>query len=597
MLLPCHDGKWRDCISMGVRLNPLRKPRKLRHALAWLLIGALGPLLLASTFFLWWQWELQREASINRLSDVSLALQLSVDRELALDQTALQVLARSSAIDARDWPAFHLAAAEAAKLRPGTWVLLGDRSELLWLGLLLGMLGAATALAHRFWRRVALPLTELARQARQIGEHDIEMAPTEIEEVEILCKALKEAAHAERARRDEVARRLALEQDGRRLASRRADELRMADQRKDEFLAMLGHELRNPLAPIMNALAVMRRLGPADATLQRLQDMMERQTRQLARMVEDLLDVARINTGKIVLRRQRLDLRQVVEHAAQAAQAAMDRRGHVFSVVLPQEALWVDGDEARLAQILGNLLDNAAKYTEPGGTVSLSVEREQHSALVRVADNGRGIPPELLPRVFDLFAQGDAGGVRASGLGIGLHIVKRLVEKHRGQVSVQSVPGQGGTVFEVRLPLADTLASAHAHAATATPVRALHLLVVDDNEDAAESLAVLLRLDGHEVRVAHDGMQAIEAALLEPPDAVLLDINMPGLNGYEVARRLRAEPTLQDVVLIAVTGYSQPAQQRDIEQAGMHHHLTKPVDHEQVREVLARAVELRTRIG
>jgi len=764
---------------VGARLFRTRKPRKLREALAWLLLGALGPLLLASTVFLGRQWDLQREASINRLRDLAVALQLSVDRELALDQTALQVLATSGAIDARDWAAFYAAAQEAAKLRPGTWVLLGDRSErtiintfvplgtalpefserhstpgarvewekrslpwfdtrvlseplrsgrprisnlfygpvrkgpvvalsvpvtrhgevpyslafayaperfvaflqqqpasattllcvvdgngniiarnrdpakvvaqvaqppfdagsglpregvvetvtfdgvpvflahrrsdltdwtitvglpsdeilaparrslLLWLALLSGMLGAAIVLAHRFWRRVALPLIDLARQAREIGEHDIDVLPTDIEEVETLRTALKEATHAERARREEAAQRLAVEQRERLLASQHADALRAADRRKDEFLAMLGHELRNPLAPIVNALAVMRKLGPPDATLLRLEDMMERQTRQLTRLVDDLLDVARINTGRIVLRKERLDLRQIVEQAARAAQAAMDRRGHVLSVALPQEALWMDGDEARLAQILGNLLDNAAKYTEPGGAVAVSLSRDGRRAVLRVSDTGKGIPPDLLPHVFDLFKQGDLGGVRAvGGLGIGLYIVKRLVETHGGEVSVHSASGQRGSVFEVKLPLADGPELQRAHEATIAPARALRLLVVDDNEDAAESLALLLRLDGHAVRVVHGGEAAIEAALQDPPDAVLLDLNMPGVDGYEVARRLKADPSSRDIVLIAVTGYSRRAEQGKVQQAGIQYHLTKPVNHQHLRAVLAEA--------
>lgn len=770
---------------MSVRRIPLREPRTLRQSLAWLLVGVLGPLLLGSTLFLSSQWDLQREASINRLRDLSLALQLSVDREIALDQTALQVLATSAAIDARDWRAFHEAAAEAAKLRPERWVLLGDRGEntlvntlvpfgtalpefseassppgkridwrgrslpwfdtgvlseplrsglprvsnvfygplregpviaisvpvkrsgevmyalafayppeafveflqrqaqsanvlmlvvdgngniigrnrqadeaiaraanppfdrgsalpreavaetltfdgvpaffayrrsdltdwiiavgsptekileparralYLWLALLSAMIAAAALLAHRFWRRVAVPLTELARQARDSGERGIDMPPTDIEEVETLCRALRDASEAQHARREEVVRRLALEQREHLLASQHADELRVADRRKDEFLAMLGHELRNPLAPIMNALAVLRRLGPADPTVQRLQEMMERQARQLARLVDDLLDVARINTGKIVLRSQRLDLRAIVEQAAQAAQPGMDRRGHVFSVLLPQEAVWVDGDEARLAQIIGNLLDNAAKYTDPGGKVTLSLSRDSHNAMVRVSDTGRGIAADLLPHVYDLFTQGDAAGLRAAGgLGIGLHVVKRLVEKHGGAVSAASAGPGCGSLFEVRLPVAAAAKRLPQERASA-PVRALDLLVVDDNQDAAESLALMLRLDGHAVRVVYDGEAAIKSALAAPPDAILLDVNMPRMSGYEVARRLRAEASLRDTVLIAVTGYGPATHRQEIHDAGMEHHLTKPVSEQDLKPILAKVVESRIQV-
>ena len=762
---------------ISIRAIRTRRPRTLRQALAWLLLGALGPLLLGSTLFLWSQWDLQRDASMNRLRDLSLALQLSVDRELALDQTALQVLATSAAIDMRDWPAFYAAATEAAKLRPGRWVLLGDRSGktiintyapfgtllpefseahsqpgkrvewngrslpwfdtgvlseplrsglprvsdlfygpmrkgpvvalsvpvkrggeaayslafayppeafidflqqqpesanvvmlvidgngniiarnrqadeavgrisqppfsqgralareavvetvtfdgipaffayrrsgltnwtiavgvpsekileparrslALWIALLSAMLAVAALLAHRFWRRVALPLTELARAARNSGERDIDIAPTDIQEVETLCRALREASAAEHARRDEVARRLALEQREHLVASQHAQELQAADRRKDEFLAMLGHELRNPLAPIMNALAVLHRRGSVDADMQRLHDMMERQARQLARLVDDLLDVARINTGKIVLRTRRLDLRTIAGEAAQAAQPGMDRRGHAFSLLLPNEPLWVDGDEARLLQIIGNLLGNAAKYTDPGGKVTLCLSRDAQSAVAAVTDTGRGIAPGLLPHVYDLYTQGDLSGVRAAGgLGIGLHIVKHLVEKHGGAVSVESAGTGRGSRFEVRFPLAPPPEPAMPECAASAPQRALDLLVVDDNRDAAESLALMLRLDGHAVRIVCDGEAAIKSAIDQPPDAVLLDINMPGLSGCEVARRMKAEPSLRDTVLVAVTGYGQATHRREIEAAGIQHHLTKPASEQEIRDVLA----------
>ena len=365
------------------------RPRKLRVALAWPLLGALVPLLLGSTMLLWRQWDLQREGSVNRLKDSALALQLSVDRELALHQTALQVLATSVAIDNRDWAAFHAAATEATKLRLANWVVLGDASR----QMLVNTLAPFGTPLPDFLPRDPAEKRQIEWQGGSLPVHDTAVLSER-------CRrrprpSVRVATKSPAGSRSKNANRL--------IASRYADELREVDRRKDEFIAMLGHELRNPLAPISNSLAVMRKLPPGDPAMPRLQDMMERQTRQLSRLVDDLLDVSRINTGKIVLRKERLDLNTVIRQAARVAQAAMDLRRHTFTVMPCTDPLWVDGDEARLAQILDNLLDNAAKYTEPGGKVELSVRREADSAVIRVSDTGSGIRAELLPHVFDLF--------------------------------------------------------------------------------------------------------------------------------------------------------------------------------------------------
>lgn len=362
----------------------------------------------------------------------------------------------------------------------------------------------------------------------------------------------------------------------------RAAALTEADQRKDEFLAMLAHELRNPLAPVLTSVAVMRLHAANDPTLQRLLETVERQVRQLTRLVDDLLDVSRITRGKIELRREPVDLLTIVAHAAETSRPLVENRGHQLVVSVPRGPVYVEGDPTRLEQVLINLLSNAARYTEPGGRIWLNVECEGETATLRVRDTGRGIPQDMLQDIFGLFTQVDTTLDRsAGGLGLGLTLVKRLVEMHGGQVTAFSEGPGRGSEFTLHFP------RFHPHAAppaelpapepVMTAVRSLRVLVVDDNVDASQTLSDLLEIWGHETRVAFDGHGALAVAAEFGPDVVLLDIGLPGLDGYEVARRLRSFRA-PSPILVAVTGYGQEEDQRRAAEAGFRHHLTKPVE-------------------
>jgi PAS domain S-box-containing protein len=372
---------------------------------------------------------------------------------------------------------------------------------------------------------------------------------------------------------------------------RRADELAAADRRKDQFLAMLAHELRNPLAPIRNAVELMHQVETSDPGFQQSREMVERQVRHLARLVDDLLDVSRITHGSIRLRKEAVDLGMVAERAVEATRSLIDSRGHQFLLELPDSPVRLEADPARLEQIMANLLNNAAKYTMPGGRIGLSVGIQDHEAVIRVRDTGIGVPPDVLERVFEPFVQSEGTLARTEGgLGVGLTLVRSLAEMHGGSVEAHS-PGLGqGSEFVVRLPVgspAPTVAAPGPQAAAAAPARPLRVLVVEDNLDAAESMAGLLNLWGHRVRVVHDGRSALEAARAEQPDAVLLDIGLPGLDGYEVARRLRRDLGMRQSVLVAMTGYGQPEDRRRSRESGIDHHFVKPVEPSLLRELLA----------
>ncbi|HEX4590644.1 MAG TPA: PAS domain S-box protein [Gemmataceae bacterium] len=363
---------------------------------------------------------------------------------------------------------------------------------------------------------------------------------------------------------------------------RSEDQLEEANQRKDEFLAMLAHELRNPLAPIQNVVPIFKQEGGGKQHLKEATGMVERALGRIVRIVDDLLDVSRITRGKIELRKERLTLQTAVEQAVETVRPFIESRKHRLTVSLPQEAVWLDADPVRLDQVLVNLLNNAAKYTEPGGTIRLSAERLGNDCVVRVQDNGIGIGAEMLPRVFELFVQADKSLDRAhGGLGIGLTLVKRLVEMHGGAVEAHSGGVGQGSEFVVRLravPEVAGLKPEDAPARLPRPAKALRILVVDDNVDTAESLAMVLRLMGHDVRTEHTGPKALQAAVAERPDVVLLDIGLPGMDGCQVAERIREHQDLADMRLIAISGYGQQADQRRCEQAGFNHHLVKPVD-------------------
>ncbi|MBC7563881.1 MAG: response regulator [Gemmatimonadaceae bacterium] len=364
-----------------------------------------------------------------------------------------------------------------------------------------------------------------------------------------------------------------------------------ADVRKNEFLAMLSHELRNPLAPLLSAVQILRFQQIAEPQHTQAVQIIERQVRQLTRLVEDLLDVSRFTTGKFQLRLDACTIQQIVERAVATTQSLVLQRTNSLIVSLPERDLPIHADAARLEQVIVNLLHNAVKYTDAGGSIWLTVEEHDDMAVVRVRDTGIGIPPELLPRVFDLFSQAEQSLHRSEGgLGVGLCLVQRLVEQHHGSIEVFSTVGHGSE-FVVRLPLmADgvgqrprqttpTLAAVHA-------AHRVRILIVDDNVDAAESLGMVLQAAGHDVRLAHDGESALTAALANPPQVVLLDIGLPRLDGYEVAKRLRQQAGLSNVVIVAVTGYGQASDRERSRSAGFDHHLLKPVDLKAVQSIL-----------
>jgi signal transduction histidine kinase len=397
----------------------------------------------------------------------------------------------------------------------------------------------------------------------------------------------REAVRRRQELEEEVAGRKQLEQE----LQRRAEQLAEADRRKDEFLAMLGHELRNPLAPIRNAVGVLRLLGLTDPQAQWARDVIERQVGHLARLVDDLLDVSRISRGRVTLRTAPVALAEVVGRAVESSRPLLDTRRHALAVELPAEPVRLEADPDRLAQVVTNLLNNAAKYTPEGGRVRLAAERRGDEVLLRVGDNGVGIAPEMLPRVFDLFAQAEQTSDRsAGGLGLGLTLVKSLVELHGGRVEAFSEGLGRGSEFVVRLPCSESAGepATNGAARTSGPSRpARRVLVVDDNADAADSLALLLRVDGHEVRVAYDGPAALQEAAAFRPEVVLLDIGLPRMDGYEVARRLRGQAELKEALLVAVTGYGQDEDRRRAEEAGFDAHLVKPTDPAVLHELLA----------
>ena len=366
-----------------------------------------------------------------------------------------------------------------------------------------------------------------------------------------------------------------------------------ADKRKNEFLAMLAHELRNPLAPLGNALQILEQAGadmPADRSAI---DMMQRQMAQMVRLVEELLDVSRVSRGTIELRRGRIELTTLVRHAAEAAQTECNAMRQELIVAVPSTPMFLDGDPARLLQVIGNLLSNASKFTEGGGRIELQMTRAGDHALIRIRDNGIGITQAQLLRVFDMFAQADTSLERTrSGLGIGLTLVKTLVEMHGGSVAAHSDGPGKGSEFVVWLPIligAGTAWPAPPERIERTPTTPGHrIMVVDDNHDAANSLAALLRMRGHEVCIAHDGVRAVEDAATLSPDLILLDIGLPGMNGFEAARRIRERRTDRRFMLVALTGWSQDDDRRRSREAGFDAHLVKPVAIEDIEALLGR---------
>jgi signal transduction histidine kinase/ActR/RegA family two-component response regulator len=390
-------------------------------------------------------------------------------------------------------------------------------------------------------------------------------------------------------------RRLEAEQENLRQSIEVQRQMREAlsesDRRKDEFLATLAHELRNPLAPVRNAIHILRARMPASAPeLQWARDVIDRQVTQMARLIDDLMDVARITRGTIELRRTHIALEEVVRIAIETSRPTIDASGHELHVRLPAEPLYLDADLIRLAQVFANLLNNAAKYTAPGGRIAVTAERDRDTVLVSVSDSGMGIPPDKLARVFEPFTQLDRTLERSKGgLGIGLALAKRLVEMHGGDIEAQSTgPGQGSR-FVARLPLSAEQGVQRVVAPVGPlPARGRkRILIADDNHDAATSLGILLNDAGYDVRTVADGGQALEMAAQFRPDIALLDIGMPVLNGYEAARHIREQPWGHAVLLVALTGWGGTEHRQQTAKAGFDHHLTKPVDPAALTRLLA----------
>jgi signal transduction histidine kinase len=407
----------------------------------------------------------------------------------------------------------------------------------------------------------------------------------------VLQRANTELEQANRTLKSEVTERARVEQA-----------LKEADRHKDEFLAMLAHELRNPLAPILNAIGLMRKKPLPDPQLAWSRDVIERQVEHLTRLVDDLLDVSRITRGKINLSREAVNVAALVSRAVETVHPFITERGHQFTIDVPAQAIHVHGDPLRLTQAVGNVLSNAAKYTDPGGEIRLVVRPADGNVEIRVTDSGIGIPSPLLPIIFDMFTQlNHRSGRPQSGLGIGLALVRKLLEMHGGTVTARS-EGEGlGSEFLITLPIAaedsirtsamtDRGFSQPSGSDSPAPTEAVkrRILVADDNSDALESLATLLELSGHEVFSAANGALALESAERHLPEVALLDIGMPKLDGYEVARRIRAQPWGRRITLVALTGWGQESDRRRSGEAGFDSHLVKPLDLDKLTDLLHR---------
>ncbi|MBP2161451.1 MULTISPECIES: response regulator [Asticcacaulis] len=370
--------------------------------------------------------------------------------------------------------------------------------------------------------------------------------------------------------------------------------LQEADQRKDEFLATLAHELRNPLAPISNSVTILASGRSPKHVREQALGMMERQVKQMVRLVDDLMDVARITRGKIVLKPERLDVRDILNAAVEISQPLIDNFDHTLIVDLPKSPVWLEADLTRLAQVFSNLLNNAAKYSEPGREIRLSAETDEDFVTVRIKDQGLGMTPETIARIFDMFAQADGSLERAhGGLGVGLTLVKALVEMHGGTISASSDGLNAGSEFAVRLPLAegnDTVSASEtpSQATEAPPGGGLRILIVEDNEALAQTTGWMIEMLGHDYKLAHNGPDAIELSKVYRPDVVMMDIGLPGMNGYDLCAAMKQEPHLKNTVFIAQTGWGQDEHRQRAKEAGFDHHLVKPVYLELLQETLGK---------
>jgi signal transduction histidine kinase len=373
---------------------------------------------------------------------------------------------------------------------------------------------------------------------------------------------------------------------------KRADDLADANRSREEFMALLSHELRNPLAPILNSVSILRAINTDDPIVQQATSVIERQVGQMVRLVDDLLDVGRITKGKLRLVKEPVELRVIVNRAAESARPLIEARKHEFSVALPMTAIWVDGDAGRLEQVFVNLLHNAANYTNPAGFIRVDVKQEADEAVVVIQDNGVGIASEMLPHIFDMFSQISTPDLKRShaGLGIGLALVGAVVEMHGGRVQAHSSGLGNGSEFTVRLPaLANPplRITELADLSSTGKGRSLRILIVEDNIDSGDTLSTLLRLDGHDVLLVRSGTMALETGPAFRPEVVLCDIGLPGIDGYEVARGLRILPHMKDVLMCALTGFTPSEADRDRHQhAGFDHHFVKPLKLETLMKLL-----------
>ena len=368
-----------------------------------------------------------------------------------------------------------------------------------------------------------------------------------------------------------------------------AERLAASDRAKDEFLATLSHELRNPLAPLRNSIALLRRAGATDDRTGKIHTVMERQVNHLVRLVDDLLEISRINHGELSLRKERVALAEVVKNAIETSHPLIEAAGHELVVDIPAEPLWLQGDPVRLAQVLSNLLNNAANYTEAGGHIAVEVGREGGQVAINIRDNGMGMEPEAIPLMFEMFSRGNRdSGRNQGGLGIGLALSRRLANMHEGTLEAHSDGPGKGAAFTVRLPLAEAQGDAgSAKAAEGTALGRMRVLVVDDNVDAGDTLALVLDTLGAEVRVARGGQEALALFADYRPSVVLLDIGMPGMNGYEVAEAIRTQFAHHPAKLVALTGWGQEDDRRRAKEAGFNHHVVKPAEIEALQQLLA----------
>ena len=458
------------------------------------------------------------------------------------------------------------------------------------LSLLIAML--ATAWMQGAITEPILAMTAVARQVMARRDFSLRVHKTTEDEIGYLVDAFNDMlSEVGRRSRELEASNRTLKHE---MAERRVAEtaLRAADRRKDEFLATLAHELRNPLAPMRNALELLRGGGRDAQAAQSARDMMERQLRQLVHLVDDLLDVSRITTGKMILRKEKAELRTIVQNAIETASPLVEARKQRLTLTLTPEPVYLNVDATRIAQVIVNLLNNAAKFSEEGGDITLTTAAQDGNSVITISDTGIGIPPAMLPQIFDMFAQVDRALERPyAGLGVGLTLARHLVELHGGTIVGHSEGLGRGSCFTVRLPAVAVVADSglRVDQKNTAEQHRYRILLADDNVDFAASLAMILQALGHDVRVANDGMQAVELAASFKPQVAFLDIGLPKLNGYDLARELRKLPATMNSLLVAVTGWGQENDVRRAREAGFDHHMVKPVEPDAILKILAEA--------